>query len=34
VKHLMRLHGGQVALESELGRGSRFVLEFPPQPET
>jgi two-component system phosphate regulon sensor histidine kinase PhoR len=30
VKHLMRLHGGQVTLESELGRGSRFVLEFPP----
>ena len=33
VKHLMRLHGGQVMLESELGRGSRFVLEFPPRPE-
>jgi two-component system phosphate regulon sensor histidine kinase PhoR len=30
VKHLMRLHGGQVGLESEVGRGSRFVLEFPP----
>jgi len=29
VKHLMRLHGGQVRVESELGRGSRFILEFP-----
>lgn len=28
VKHLMLLHGGRVRLESELGRGSRFVLEF------
>ncbi len=32
VKHLMRLHGGQVRVESELGRGSRFFLEFPPEP--
>jgi two-component system phosphate regulon sensor histidine kinase PhoR len=30
VKHLMRLHGGQVRLESELGQGSKFILEFPP----
>ncbi|MBZ5638669.1 MAG: HAMP domain-containing protein [Acidobacteriia bacterium] len=30
VRHLMRLHGGAVRAESELGRGSRFVLEFPP----
>jgi two-component system phosphate regulon sensor histidine kinase PhoR len=29
VKHLMRLHDGRVGLESELGQGSRFVLEFP-----
>ena len=29
VKHLMRLHGGTVRVESELGRGSRFVLELP-----
>jgi two-component system phosphate regulon sensor histidine kinase PhoR len=29
VKHLMRLHGGTVRAESELGRGSRFILEFP-----
>jgi two-component system phosphate regulon sensor histidine kinase PhoR len=28
VKHLMRLQGGQVRVESELGRGSRFVLTF------
>jgi len=31
VKHLMRLHGGQVRLESELGHGARFHLEFPPE---
>jgi two-component system phosphate regulon sensor histidine kinase PhoR len=30
VKHLMRLHDGVVRLESELGRGSTFTLEFPP----
>jgi two-component system phosphate regulon sensor histidine kinase PhoR len=30
VKHLMRLHGGSVTLESELGHGSRFTLRFPP----
>ncbi|GAB4223222.1 MAG: phosphate regulon sensor histidine kinase PhoR [Acidobacteriota bacterium] len=30
VKHLMALHGGRVRLESTLGRGSRFFLEFPP----
>jgi two-component system, OmpR family, phosphate regulon sensor histidine kinase PhoR len=29
VKHLMRLHGGSVRVESEHGRGSRFILEFP-----
>jgi two-component system phosphate regulon sensor histidine kinase PhoR len=32
VKHLMRLHGGQVAVASALGRGSTFTLEFPPMP--
>jgi two-component system phosphate regulon sensor histidine kinase PhoR len=32
VKHLMRLHGGQIRLESELGQGARFILEFPPEP--
>lgn len=29
VKHLMRLHGGAVSLDSEVGRGSAFTLEFP-----
>ncbi len=28
VKHLVQLHGGAVRVESELGRGSRFVVEF------
>jgi two-component system phosphate regulon sensor histidine kinase PhoR len=32
VKHLMRLHGGRVRIESELGTGSRFFLVFPPDP--
>ncbi len=32
VKHLMLLHGGTVRVESELGKGSRFVLEFPALP--
>jgi signal transduction histidine kinase len=31
-KHLMRLHGGRVHVESELGSGSRFFLVFPPDP--
>ncbi|MFN7964734.1 MAG: HAMP domain-containing sensor histidine kinase [Acidobacteriota bacterium] len=29
VKHLMRLHGGSVDLDSELGKGSTFTLQFP-----
>jgi two-component system phosphate regulon sensor histidine kinase PhoR len=29
VKHLMRLHDGTVRLDSELGKGSTFTLEFP-----
>jgi two-component system phosphate regulon sensor histidine kinase PhoR len=29
VKHLVRLHGGSIRAESDLGRGSRFTLEFP-----
>jgi two-component system phosphate regulon sensor histidine kinase PhoR len=32
VKHLMRLHGGQVRVESELGQGATFYLEFPKTP--
>jgi two-component system phosphate regulon sensor histidine kinase PhoR len=34
VKHLMRLHGGRVRVESELGAGSVFFLEFPRDPAT
>lgn len=33
VKHLMLLHGGSVRVESELGKGARFVLEFPAPPQ-
>jgi CheY-like chemotaxis protein/anti-sigma regulatory factor (Ser/Thr protein kinase) len=29
VKEFMKLHGGDVTVESELGRGSRFLLHFP-----
>ena len=29
VRHLVRLHGGTIRAESELGRGSRFVIELP-----
>ncbi len=29
VKHLMNLHGGSIHVESEPGRGSRFILTFP-----
>lgn len=29
VKHLMKLHHGTVRVDSELGKGSRFVLDFP-----
>jgi len=28
----MRLHGGGVRVESELGHGAEFLLEFPPPP--
>jgi signal transduction histidine kinase len=29
VRHIMRAHGGEVRLASELGQGSRFTLELP-----
>jgi signal transduction histidine kinase len=29
VKHNVELYGGSVSLESELGKGSRFILVFP-----
>ena len=29
VKHNIELYGGTVQVESELGKGTRFVLEFP-----
>jgi two-component system heavy metal sensor histidine kinase CusS len=31
VKSIMTLHGGTVEVRSEIGRGSRFTLTFPPQ---
>jgi two-component system phosphate regulon sensor histidine kinase PhoR len=33
VKHLVRLHEGVVRLESKVGQGSRFIVEFP-EPDT
>jgi len=29
VKHVVDAHGGAVRVESELGKGSRFVIELP-----
>ena len=29
VKHIVEAHGGLVLVESELGKGSRFILELP-----
>ena len=31
VKHNTELYGGKVRVESELGKGTRFILEFPPK---
>ncbi|MCA9230097.1 MAG: FHA domain-containing protein [Planctomycetales bacterium] len=30
---ILEEHGGQILVESELGRGSRFILEFPANPQ-
>ncbi len=34
VKHILEAHGGRVRVESETGRGSRFVMELPCVPMT
>ena len=31
VKHLAKSHGGEVMVRSELGKGSEFTIELPPQ---
>jgi signal transduction histidine kinase len=31
VKHNVEIYGGQVRVESELGKGTRFILLFPPR---
>jgi two-component system phosphate regulon sensor histidine kinase PhoR len=34
VKHVVEAHGGRVRVESEVGKGSTFLLEFPYEPKS
>jgi two-component system phosphate regulon sensor histidine kinase PhoR len=31
VKHVVQRHGAELRIQSTLGRGSRFAIDFPPQ---
>jgi signal transduction histidine kinase len=31
VRHIVQAHGGEVAVESELGQGSKFIITLPVQ---
>ena len=33
VKHIIEAHRGRIRVESEIGKGSRFVVELPLNPE-
>ena len=32
VKHAVQFHGGMISVESEMGKGTTFVLKFPSAP--